>query len=133
MSLVALVVVLFALFFLLTLPVTYEVEPDGNYKKAKASGIKRPFHVDRNEYPFASNWLEYNGAAMHYLDEGEGTPVVLCHGNPTWSFLYRNVIKGLDGQARLIAPDLPGFGFSGAPENFDFRPESHSKIGRAHV
>ena len=126
-TLLALAVFVSALYFLLTLPETYKVEPDGNYKKAKATNIKRPFHVDRNEYPFASNWFEYHGATMHYLDEGRGTPVVLCHGNPTWSFLYRNVIKGLDGQARFIAPDLPGFGFSGTPKNFDFRPESHSE------
>jgi len=60
-------VIVSALFFLLTLPVTYEVEPDGSYRGAKATDIKRPFYVDRNEYPFASNWLEYNGATMHYL------------------------------------------------------------------
>lgn len=126
-SIVALVVIVSAAFYLLTMPTTFEVEPDGDYVNARTSGIERPFTVDREEYPFASNWFEYEGATMHYLDEGEGVPVVLCHGNPTWSFLYRNVIKGLEGKARFIAHDLPGMGFSEAPEGFDFKPESHSE------
>jgi haloalkane dehalogenase len=52
---------------------------------------------------------------LHYVDEGSGRPVLLLHGNPTWSFLYREPIKTLAGQYRLIAPDYPGFGFSQAP------------------
>lgn len=123
----AAIILVFALFYFLTLPISYEVKPDENYRKAHPTDIKRPFHVDRDEYPFASHWLNYKGAKMHYLDEGEGIPVVLCHGNPTWSFLYRNIIKAMKGQARFIAHDLPGLGFSGTPKNFDFKPKTHSQ------
>jgi haloalkane dehalogenase len=52
---------------------------------------------------------------MHYLDEGEGSPVLLLHGEPTWSFLYRSVIDELAGGARCLAPDYFGFGRSDKP------------------
>ncbi len=45
---------------------------------------------------------------MHYVDEGSGVPILLCHGNPTWSFLYRDIIKALRGRFRCIAPDYLG-------------------------
>ena len=48
---------------------------------------------------------EQDGLRMHYLDEGEGDPVLLLHGEPTWSYLYRNVIPELTPTARVIAPD----------------------------
>ena len=50
---------------------------------------KRPFEVNTSEYPFDSHWFERSDSITHYLDEGKGTPVLLLHGNPTWSFLYR--------------------------------------------
>ena len=65
----------------------------------------RKFAVDLAEYPFADRWLERGGSALHYVDEGSGLPVLMLHGNPTWSFLYRNVIKQLGGACRAIAPD----------------------------
>jgi haloalkane dehalogenase len=51
---------------------------------------------------------------VHYVDEGAGPPLLLLHGNPTWSFLYREIIKGLRDSYRCIAPDHPGFGLSRA-------------------
>lgn len=48
----------------------------------------RPFVVSEALYPFEDRWFERDGAFMHYVDEG-ATPVVMLHGNPTWSFLYR--------------------------------------------
>lgn len=88
---------------------------------------QRKFQVDRNEYPFESHWFEKDGANMHYVDEGEGTPVVMCHGNPTWSFLYRNIIKALAGECRCISYDLPGFGFSDHPTGYGYTPQEHSR------
>lgn len=88
---------------------------------------QRPFIVDKEEYPFKSNWFEKDGISMHFIDEGEGVPIVLTHGNPDWSFLNRNIIKQLSGEARLIAYDLPGFGFSDTPENYSFTPQEHVK------
>jgi len=70
---------------------------------------------------------------MHYVDEGEGIPILLCHGNPEWSFIYRNIIKEMSGECRLIAYDLPGYGFSGTPENFNYTPEEYAEWIRALV
>jgi len=96
------------------------------YNKDKTNIKQRPFIVDKEAYPFESNWYERNGASMHYVDEGEGIPVLLCHGNPDWSFLYRDIIKELSGECRLIAYDLPGFGFSDTPEGYNFTPQEHA-------
>ncbi len=63
---------------------------------------------------------------MHYLDEGEGVAVLMLHGNPTWSYLYRDVIKSLNGECRCIAPDYPGFGYSEHPSDYDYTPKSHA-------
>lgn len=87
----------------------------------------RPFTVPESEYPFESRWFDYGDAAMHYLDEGEGMPVLLLHGNPTWSFLYRKVILDLGGNCRAIAPDYPGFGFSGHPAGYGYTPPEHAQ------
>ncbi|MCL7764576.1 alpha/beta fold hydrolase [Polaribacter sp. Z014] len=95
------------------------------YNKDVTNKKQRPFIVDKEEYPFKSNWFEKDGISMHYIDEGEGIPIVLTHGNPDWSFLNRNIIKALSGEARVIAYDLPGFGFSDTPENYGFTPQEH--------
>lgn len=87
----------------------------------------RPFVVDKEEYPFKSHWFDRDGVAMHYIDEGEGFPIVLTHGNPDWSFLNRNIIKDMSGEARVIAYDLPGFGFSDTPEGFNWTPQEHAE------
>ncbi len=62
--------------------------------------------------PFQSRFVSVAGHKMHYLDEGSGPVVLLFHGNPTWSFFYRNVIRELKGSFRLIAPDFLGCGLS---------------------
>jgi haloalkane dehalogenase len=66
-------------------------------------------------YPFESHWLDRRGLRMHYLDEGAGPPVVMVHGNPTWSFYYRELIKALRGEYRCIVPDHIGCGLSDKP------------------
>ena len=66
-------------------------------------------------YPFKPNYLEQGGLRMHYLDEGSGDPVLLFHGEPTWSFLYRKAIPPLARAARVLAPDYFGFGRSDKP------------------
>src|SRR5690242_1489532 len=57
---------------------------------------------------------------MHYVDEGAGDPVLLLHGEPTWGFLYRKLIRPLAGTARVIAPDYFGFGRSDKPSEVDW-------------
>jgi haloalkane dehalogenase len=67
------------------------------------------------DFDFQPNYLDQDGLRMHYLDEGEGDPVLLLHGEPTWSFLYRKMIPPLAAVARCIAPDYFGFGRSDKP------------------
>jgi haloalkane dehalogenase len=67
-------------------------------------------------YPFASRFFTRpDGLALHYVDEGAGPPVVLVHGNPTWSFFYRRLIAGLAPDFRCLAPDHLGMGYSARP------------------
>ncbi|WP_318152513.1 alpha/beta fold hydrolase [Paenibacillus terricola] len=87
----------------------------------------RPFEIDPAEYPFTDHWMPYRDGYIHYVDEGQGTVVLLLHGNPTWSYLYRNVIKELRTEFRVIAPDYPGFGMSKAPDGYRFTPQEQSK------
>jgi len=81
----------------------------------------------RKHYPFASRFMRVNGHRMHYVDEGEGDPVLLLHGNPTWSFLYRKFIPLLKAAGyRVIAPDHIGFGLSDKPaREHDYSLENH--------
>jgi haloalkane dehalogenase len=65
------------------------------------------------DYHFAPHHLELDGVEMHYVDEGHGDPVLLLHGEPTWSYLWRKLIPRLPG--RVVAPDLIGFGRSDKP------------------
>lgn len=67
------------------------------------------------EYPFKSNYLELSGLQYHYLDEGQGDPVVMLHGNPSWSFYYRNLAQTLSERYRVIVPDHIGCGLSDKP------------------
>jgi len=106
--------------------ITYDQKPDPViFNKDGTNKKQRPFIVDKKEYPFKSNWFQRDGVSMHYIDEGEGTPIVLTHGNPDWSFLNRNIIKQMSGEARVIAYDLPGFGFSDTPKGYGFTPQEH--------
>src|SRR5207248_1307362 len=65
---------------------------------------------------------------MHYIDEGEGPPLLLLHGNPTWSFLYREIIAGLRDRFRCVAIDYPGFGLSRAAPGYGFTPAEHADV-----
>ncbi|MBI3454490.1 MAG: alpha/beta fold hydrolase [Candidatus Rokubacteria bacterium] len=65
------------------------------------------------DYPYAPHYLDVDGMRLHYLDEGRGAPVLLLHGEPTWSFLYRVVVPHVvRAGARAVAPDYLGFGKS---------------------
>lgn len=79
----------------------------------------------KDEYPFQPKRLKLEcGHEMSYLDEGEGFPVLMVHGNPTWSFYYRNVVKKLRGRFRCIVPDHIGCGLSDKPgSDYSYRLE----------
>ncbi|GAB4391405.1 MAG: haloalkane dehalogenase [Gammaproteobacteria bacterium] len=68
------------------------------------------------DFPFKSHFVNVHGAKMHYVDEGEGDPLVFIHGIPTSSYLWRNIIPALSNQARCIALDLIGMGQSDKPD-----------------
>lgn len=88
----------------------------------------RPEWVSAELYPFASNYFESPRGRIHYLDEGIGLPLVFVHGNPTWSFEYRQPIAALRNVYRCIAPDHLGFGLSGCSHNpADYHPAAHAE------
>jgi len=91
-------------------------------------GTDRPSWIPENLYPFRSQFADVAGARVHFLDEGDGPPLLLLHGNPTWSFLYRDVVKGLRDRFRCIAVDYPGFGLSHAPQSYGFTPAEHADV-----
>jgi haloalkane dehalogenase len=94
----------------------------------------RPAWVPSDLYPFADRWADAAGCRVHYVDEGSGPPLLLLHGNPTWSFLYRNVILGVRDRFRCIAVDLPGFGLSTPPRpGYGFTPREHAEVLEALV
>ena len=80
---------------------------------------RKPIDLEsfRHLYPFESHYLDLDGLKYHYVDEGSGQPVVMVHGNPTWSFYFRDLIKALSGQYRVIAPDHIGCGLSDKPDS----------------
>ena len=80
-------------------------------------------------YPFKSNFIDINGHDLHYIDKGKGKPVIMVHGNPTWSFYFRNLIQELSKDFRAIALDHIGCGFSDKPDanSYNYTLESRVK------
>ncbi|NNK92641.1 MAG: haloalkane dehalogenase [Acidimicrobiia bacterium] len=85
-----------------------------------------------SEFPFESRYADVLGSRMHYIDVGEGDPVLFLHGNPTSSYLWRNIIPHLQGQARCIAPDLIGMGKSDRPD-IPYRYDDHYRYVSAFI
>lgn len=82
----------------------------------------------QKHYPFKLNRLELaDGNATNYIDEGEGDPIVMVHGNPTWSFYYRNLVNEFKERYRVIVPDHMGCGFSDKPQNYEYTLDNHVK------
>jgi haloalkane dehalogenase len=72
-------------------------------------------------YPFEPHYVDVDGLRMHYVDEGEGQPVVMFHGEPSWSYLYRKMVPPVvESGRRAVCPDLAGFGRSDKPVHFDW-------------
>lgn len=78
------------------------------------------------DFPFESRFVDVLGSQMHYVDEGSGPPVLLLHGQPTSTYLWRNVIPHLTENNRVIAVDLIGFGKSGKPD-IGYRVADHAE------
>ncbi len=74
-----------------------------------------PVRIPKGLYPFEGRFLDLDGLRYHYLDEGKGEVVVAVHGNPTWSFYYRNLVTALREDYRVVVPDHIGCGLSDKP------------------
>ena len=90
--------------------------------------LDRPSWLPESQYPFQSHFIELDGSRIHYIDEGDGPTLVFLHGNPTWSFLYRDIVKALKDDFRCIALDYPGFGLSTAVPGYGFTPAEHASV-----
>ncbi|MGW1071983.1 alpha/beta fold hydrolase [Streptomyces sp. NPDC002537] len=64
------------------------------------------------DYPFQGRWFSHGAWHQHFLDEGRGSPVLMVHGSPTWSYMWRRLVLGLRGRYRCVVPDLRGMGLS---------------------
>lgn len=97
---------------------------------SSSQNSERPFEISEALYPFESKFTQVDGMRVHYIDEGQGHPIVFCHGNPSWSLLYAPMIRVLRDHFRCIAVDYPGFGMSEkpSPEKYGFLPEEHSRV-----
>jgi hypothetical protein len=72
-----------------------------HHVRSDVAGVNRSLDwVDRNEYPFRSHYLSTEHGDLHHVDEGSGEVILFVHGNPTWSFMYRHLIKGLSAGFR---------------------------------
>lgn len=78
-----------------------------------------------DEYPFRSRFLRIDGHRYHYVDEGNGSPLLMVHGNPTWSFAWRNLIRPLSQHYRVLAVDHLGCGFSDKPQSYPYDLAHH--------
>ncbi|MDG2167320.1 MAG: alpha/beta fold hydrolase [Opitutales bacterium] len=83
-----------------------------------------PEHI-QSEYPFGQHKASLGDYELSYVDEGQGAAVVMLHGNPTWSFYYRNVIKSLRGNFRCLALDNMGCGLSDKPQDYLYSLKQH--------
>jgi haloalkane dehalogenase len=82
----------------------------------------------KSEYPFLGNTLKLsNGHNLHFIDEGskDNNPILMVHGNPTWSYYYRNLVKELREDHRVIVPDHIGCGLSSKPQNYSYTLRDH--------
>jgi cis-3-alkyl-4-acyloxetan-2-one decarboxylase len=81
-------------------------------------------------FPFEPRFFDVDparGLAMHYVDEGprDAPPILFLHGNPTWSFLWRELVREFRGRFRCVAPDHVGCGLSDKPQDYEYRLERH--------
>ncbi len=78
------------------------------------------------QYPFATREFDTGDGWMSYVDQGHGRPIVFVHGAPTWSYMWRHLIRGLSPWYRCIAPDHLGFGLSHKPDRIDYSHEAQA-------
>lgn len=79
----------------------------------------------KSEYPFDSHFLPIGNNHLHYVDVGSGEVILMLHGNPTWSFFYRNLAKYFSQNFRVIVPDHMGCGLSSKPQDYEYTLKTH--------
>jgi pimeloyl-ACP methyl ester carboxylesterase len=97
----------------------------GSYRTTHAD--QKPSWLDHEAYPFASRWFDLPNGRMHYVDEGTGKVLLFVHGNPSWSFEFRRLIRHFSTKYRCIAPDHLGFGLSDKPAGVSYLPQFHAE------
>ena len=107
--------------------VTPEASASGSPTREAPGATAVPGWVDRTLYPYTPHAFVTPEGTMRYVDVGSGPAVVLVHGTPTWSFLYRTLIARLARTHRVIAVDHLGFGLSDKPADAAYRPEDHAR------
>ncbi len=78
-----------------------------------------------DDYPFTPQSMEINGQRLSYLDQGQGPVLVMLHGNPSWSYLYRHLVLRLQDRFRIIVPDHMGCGLSDKPREYAYTLRTH--------
>lgn len=96
--------------------------------EAMATTAPVDFKPSPELFPFESRFFDSSVGRVHYVDEGRGQPILMLHGNPTWSFLYRNLIRPLRESFRCVAVDYPGFGLSARPPGYRYTPAEHAQV-----
>ncbi|MFP5459052.1 MAG: alpha/beta fold hydrolase [Bacteriovoracia bacterium] len=81
--------------------------------------------ISSDLYPWRHHFLGLNGLNLNYVDEGSGPAMLMVHGNPTWSFYYRHLIKAFSSHFRCVVPDHMGCGFSDKPQDYNYSLENH--------
>src|SRR6516162_924 len=95
---------------------------------SRITAMITPFDVPQRLFAVEHRFMDLDGGRIHYVDEGAGETLLLLHGNPSWSFLYRKIIAALRGDFRCVALDFPGYGMSDAPAGYGFTPKEHSRV-----
>lgn len=88
--------------------------------------------MDLSDFKYESKYVDINGSNIHYVEDGEGDAMVFVHGIPTWSYLWRNIIPHLKGQAHCVALDLIGCGYSDKPQ-LDYTIDEHIEYFTAFI
>ncbi len=84
--------------------------------------------VNHPEYPFHGKYLQVHGHQYHYIDEGKGDPIVMLHGNPSWSIYYRRLVKTLSPSYHCLVPGHIGCGLSDKPKDADYEYSLNQRV-----
>ncbi|MDG2385552.1 MAG: alpha/beta fold hydrolase [Pirellulaceae bacterium] len=79
----------------------------------------------KTAYPYESHWSHCGDYRYHFVDEGQGEPLLMVHGNPTWSFYWRRLIDSFSSEFRCVAPDHLGCGLSDKPADYGYQLQTH--------